>query len=216
MFSDNLLENLDSVTMMSEEEIRHEHHGRSSKGFLDSEKILKDIGIKEGDRFLDLGSGEGYFSIAAAQAVGKDGIVYAFDADQDSISRLHREIAEKKLANIKASVVDITKELPLPDESINLAFMSNVLHGLVANSEVDSTFKEIARVTAYNGRLAVIEFKKQESPHGPPLSIRLNPEDVETLAMAYGFLKESIQEAGPYHYVILLRKRWITTEQSHV
>ena len=216
MFSDNLLENLDSVTMMSEEEIRHEHHGRSSKGFLDSEKILKDIGIKDGDRFLDLGSGEGYFSIAASQALGKDGIVYAFDADQDSISRLHREIAEKKLANIKASVVDITKELPLPDENINLVFMSNVLHGLLANSEADSTFKEIARVTAYNGRLAVVEFKKQESPHGPPLSIRLNPEDVETLAMAYGFLKESIQEAGPYHYVILLRKRWITTEQSHV
>lgn len=51
-----------------------------------------------------------------------------------------------KLVNIEASVVDITKKLPLADESIRLAFMSNVLHGLVANNEQYSTLKEIARV----------------------------------------------------------------------
>ena len=156
-------------------EKRHEHHGRSSKGFLDSEKILKDIGIKKGDRFLDLGSGDGNFSIAASQAVGKEGIVYAFDVDQEAISGLQREISEKKLTNIKAFVADISKRLPLAVESISLAFMSNVLHGLVANGEADGAFKEIARATAPNGRLAVVEFKKQESPMGPPLSIRLNP-----------------------------------------
>lgn len=207
-FSDNLLENRDPITMMSEKaEKKHEHHGRSSKGFLDAEKILKDIGIKEGDRFMDLGSGEGYFSIAASQAVGKEGLVYALDVDGESIARLKNEIADRKLNNIEASVVDITKVLPLKDESISMAFMSNVLHGLVANNEADSTFKEIARVTANNGRLAVVEFKKQESPMGPPLSIRLNPEDVETLATKYGFSRESVQEAGPYHYAIILRKK---------
>ena len=60
--------------------------------------------------------------------------------------------------------------------------MSNVLHGLVENGEADSTLNEIARVTPYNGKLAVVEFKKQESPMGPPLSRRLNPDDVEVLA----------------------------------
>jgi predicted methyltransferase len=64
--------------MMSEKaEKKHEHHGRSSKGFLDSGKVLRYIGIREGDRFLDLGCGDGYFSIAASQVVGKDGIIYA-------------------------------------------------------------------------------------------------------------------------------------------
>jgi ubiquinone/menaquinone biosynthesis C-methylase UbiE len=203
--------------MMDEEaEKRHEHHGRSSKGFLDAGKVLKYIGIKEGDRFLDLGCGDGHFSIAASQAVGKDGLVYAFDVDEESIAQLQREIAEKKITNIKASVVDITKKLPLADESISLAFMSNdVLHGLVENGEADSTLNEIARVTTYNGKLAIVEFKKQESPMGPPLSIRLSHEDVETLARGYGFSKESVQEVGPHHYAIILRKRWIMTEQSH-
>ena len=136
-------------------ENRHEHHGKSSKGFLNSENILKDIGINEGDLFLDLGSGNGHFSIATSQVVGKDGIVYAFDVDHESISQLQKEIIKRKLSNIKASVVDITKELPLPEGNINLAFMSNVLHGLVANGEADSTLKEIARVTAQNGSCSV-------------------------------------------------------------
>ena len=149
---------------------RFEHHGKTSRGFLDSGKILSAIGIKVGDRFLDLGSGEGYFSIAASQAVGKQGMVYAYDADEKAISRLREEQTEKSITNIVPSVEDITKELPLGDEGINLAFMSNVLHGLVANSEADGTFKEISRVTANGGRLAIVEFKKQESPYGPPLS----------------------------------------------
>jgi len=201
--------------MVENAEKRHEHHGRSSKGFLDAGEVLRYIGINEGERFLDLGCGDGHFSIAASQAVGEDGLVYAFDVDEESIAQLQREIAEKKIANIKASVVDITKKLPLADESISLAFMSNVLHGLVENNEADSTLNEITRVTAYNGKLAVVEFKKQESPHGPPLSIRLSPEDVETLARGYGFSKESVQEVGSHHYAIILRKRWITTAQSH-
>jgi len=193
---------------MSEKgEKRHGHHGRSSKGFLDSGAILKSIGINKGDRFLDLGSGNGYFSIAASQAVGKDGLVYAFDVDADSIARLKKEVAEKTLTNIEASVIDVSQKLPLANESVNLTFMSNVLHGLVANGEADCTFKEIARVTMHNGRLAIVEFKKQESPMGPPLSIRLSSEDVDALAGGYGFSKESAQDAGPHHYTIILKKK---------
>jgi len=193
--------------MSEKAEKKHEHHGRSSRGFLDDGEVLKYIGINEGDRFLDLGCGNGYFSIAASQAVGKDGMVYAFDVDEESIAQLKSEIADRKLANIESSVVDITKKLPLADESISLAFMSNVLHGLVENDEADSTLKEIARVTAQNGRLAIVEFKKQDSPMGPPLSIRLTPEDVEALAQGYGFSKDSVQEVGPYHYAVILRKK---------
>jgi ubiquinone/menaquinone biosynthesis C-methylase UbiE len=188
-------------------EKRHEHHGRSSEGFLDAGMVLRYIGINEGDRFLDLGCGNGYFSIAASQVIGKDGIVYAFDADEESIAQLEREMAERKLTNIEASVVDITRKLPLADESINLAFMSNILHGLVENDEAEGAFGEIARVTAHNGRLAVVEFKKQESTIGPPLSIRLSPEDVEALARRYSFSTESVQEVGPHHYAMILREK---------
>jgi ubiquinone/menaquinone biosynthesis C-methylase UbiE len=173
---------------------------------LDAMKILKDIGLIEGDRFLDAGCGDGYFSVAAAKVVGDGGRVYAFDVDRDAIGRLEKEIAEKKLANIEAKVADVSRVLPLEDESVDVVFISNVLHGLVANGESERALKEVARVTRHQGKLAVVEFKKNESPMGPPLSIRLSPEDVEMLALGFGFSKVVVQEAGPYHYSIILRK----------
>ena len=192
--------------MSDRPEKRHEHKGMSSRDMLDAMKILKDIGLSKGDRFLDAGCGDGYFSIAASKFVGDGGRVYAFDVDSEAIGRLEEEIAEKKLANIEAKVADVSMVLPLEDESVDIVFISNVLHGLVANGESERALKEVARVTRHQGELAVVEFKKNETPMGPPLSIRLSPEDVEMLAKSYGFSKVAVKEAGPYHYSIILRK----------
>jgi ubiquinone/menaquinone biosynthesis C-methylase UbiE len=192
--------------MQNTAEKRHQHKGMSSRDMLDAMKILKDIGLNDGDRFLDAGCGDGYFSVAAAKVVGDGGRVYAFDVDSDAIGRLEKEIAEKELANIEAKVADISMVLPLEDESVDAVLISNVLHGLVTNRESERALKEVARVTRHQGELAVVEFKKNETPMGPPLSIRLGPEDVEMLAKGFGFSKVAVKEAGPYHYSIILRK----------
>ena len=192
--------------MSEAEELKHEHKGRSSREMLDARKILKDIGLKSGDQFLDAGCGDGYFSVAAAEVVGLGGRVYAFDIDDEGIVRLQKEIAEKKLANIEARVADVSRSLPLADESVDVVFISNVLHGLVANDGWERALKEVARVTRHHGMLAIVEFKKIETPMGPPLSIRLSPEDVEVLAKGYCFSKVAVKEAGPYHYSLILEK----------
>ena len=81
--------------MSNVSEKKHEHKGRSSRDMLDARKILKDIGLKSGDQFLDAGCGDGYFSEAVAGVVGLGGRVYAVDVDGDGIGRLQKEIAEK-------------------------------------------------------------------------------------------------------------------------
>ncbi len=190
---------------MDEKKKMHEHKGRSSRGFLDASKILGDIGLKEGDYFLDDGCGDGYISIAASEIVGKNGRVYAVDIDEEAIAGLNMEISKKGISNIEATVADAAK-VPVPDESIDVAFMANVLHGLAANGEADAAMKEISRVTKMGGKFSVVEFKKIQSPMGPPLSIRLDSEEVEALAGKYGFRNERVSEAGQYHYVLILVK----------
>jgi hypothetical protein len=49
--------------------------------------------------------------------------------DETVIARLRKEMAEKNLTNIIPSVIDVTKSLPVSDQTVSLAFMSNVLHG---------------------------------------------------------------------------------------
>ena len=191
---------------MAESE-KHFHHGRSSKEILDSNRVLSTIGLKKGDTFLDAGCGDGYMSIAASKIVGDEGKVYAVDVWEESINAFKEKIESENIKNIEASVADITQKIPADDESIDILYMGNVLHGFVENNEVESVMKEIQRVIKQGGSFAVVEFKKEESTHGPPLHVRITPEEVEEIAKNYGFAVNKVEEVGTYHYAIILVKK---------
>ena len=151
---------------MAESE-KHFHHGRSSKEILDSNRVLSTIRLKKGDTFLDAGCGDGYMSIAASEIVGDEGKVYAVDVWEEPINIFKEKIESENIKNIEASVADITQKIPVDDESIDTLYMGNVLHGFVENNEVKNVMKEIKRVIKQGGSFAVVEFKKEESTHGP-------------------------------------------------
>ncbi|HWQ20752.1 MAG TPA: class I SAM-dependent methyltransferase [Methanotrichaceae archaeon] len=193
-------------------EQKHEHHGRSSKGLLDPTNILESLHLRIGDTFLDAGCGDGYFSLAASEFIGGEGRVYAVDNDEAAINHLRKEIANRDIVNIEPIVADITDKIPLPNEIIDTTLMANVLHGLVANDELDGAMKEINRVMKHGGKLLehdakflVVEFKK-DSPMGPPSNIKLSPEQVQDIMAIYGFKNPTVNDIGLYHYSILLTR----------
>ncbi len=134
------------------------------------------------------------------------GRVYVLDVDEDAINALKKVIREKEIPNIDTIVTDASNKMPLFDESIDITFMSNILHGFVANCQADRVMEEVTRVTMHGGRLVVIEFKKQESPVGPPLSIRLIPEDLDRLTGKYGFRRNLEGDVGPYSYLAMFQR----------
>ena len=90
----------------------HMHHGKSSRDILSADEVLKATGIKEDDKFLDAGCGDGYISIEASSIVGDTGKVYAVDVYPESIKTVLNEIADKKLINMVALEADITRNYP--------------------------------------------------------------------------------------------------------
>ncbi|MBN1222349.1 MAG: methyltransferase domain-containing protein, partial [Candidatus Aminicenantes bacterium] len=74
--------------MIGESIKRHEHSGKSSKIFLNPAEILEEIGLRKGERLLDLGCGSGHAAIAAASVAGEDGAVFAVDSDSSAIDSL--------------------------------------------------------------------------------------------------------------------------------
>ena len=56
--------------------------------------FLYNIGLKKGQSVLDYGCGEGHHTIPAAEAVGKNGMIYAFDKDKEALNSLSKT-AEK-------------------------------------------------------------------------------------------------------------------------
>ncbi|MEN6291126.1 MAG: methyltransferase domain-containing protein [Methanobacterium sp.] len=190
---------------MAESE-KHFHHGRSSKEILDSNRVLSTVGLKKGDTFLDAGCGDGYMSLTASKIVGNEGKIIAVDVWEESIDAFKEKIESDNIKNIDAEVANITQKIPVDDESIDILYMGNVLHGFVENNEVETVMKEIQRVIKKGGSFAVVEFKKEESTHGPPLHVRITPEDIEEIVKNYGFAVNKVEEVGTYHYVTILTK----------
>ncbi|MGZ7136563.1 MAG: class I SAM-dependent methyltransferase, partial [Methanobacterium sp.] len=182
-------------------------HGRSSRQILDPSRILSAIGLKEGETFLDAGAGDGYMSIAASSIVGENGKVYAVDIYEESMNTLKNEIKNKKIENIIPIIADITKKIPIEDEIVDKCYMANVLHGFVENDEVNEVMTEINRIIKPNGTFNVIEFKKIENTPGPPMHVRLNPEDVKNIIENHNLNVKSIEEVGKYHYAVIATKK---------
>lgn len=180
---------------------RHEHAGKSSEGFLDAETILPALGLASGMAFLDAGSGTGHFSLAAAQLVGRSGCVFAIDVHCASIAEVRSRAAQANVDVVLPICLDLTVGLPLTQGSVDFVLMSNVLHGLIHNGEAKVPLREITRVLRTGGIFAVIEFKQEQTP-GPPLHVRLSPQQVREIIRPYGFCQSAILDVGPFNYAV--------------
>jgi ubiquinone/menaquinone biosynthesis C-methylase UbiE len=187
---------------MTDKKHGHVHHSKSTKDILSADKVLSAAGLKSGDVFLDAGCGDGYISIAASPLVEGEGKVYAIDVYPESIEIVKKDVQKKRIKNLEAIIADLTSEIPLIDDSVDLCVMANVLHGFVENGELDKVLPEIKRVIKLGGIFSVVEFKKIEGLQGPPFEVRLNPQDVENVLIKYGFEVTETVEVGKYHYLV--------------
>ena len=185
----------------------HIHHGKTSRDILSAGEVLKATGLKMGDIFLDAGSGDGYISIEASNIVGDNGKIYAMDVYPESIETVKKEIKDRNLDNIEAVVADITKTIPLDENSTDSILMANVLHGFVEGGEVDDIMANIVKVLKSGGVFTVVEFRKVESSRGPPFNVRISTGDVSSILNNYGFDIEDNYEIGKYHYIVRGVKR---------
>lgn len=197
---------MDSVNKFSrtcQPGMRDHHRGRGPSSFWmhEPDVIFGELDLKPGDVFLDLGCGTGDYSICAAEEVGETGIVYAADIQEHLIDNLIENAGAIGLNNIKGVVSNISEPLPFDDGTVDVCLISTVLHSVDLERYGEILFREIRRVLKPEGRLFVIECKKEEIQFGPPLHMRLSPEEIEVYASSCGFKRISFTDLG-YNYMI--------------
>ena len=178
----------------------HHHRGKSSESLLDKEVVLKELDIFSGQTILDAGCGNGYMSKEFSKLVKDSGKVYAIDPDDHVIEVLAGEI---KGSNITPILGDITKTTPLESSSIDLIYLSTVLHGF-SRSEVGGFQGEVKRLLKPNGILAIVEIKKEPTPFGPPMDIRFSPQELKEI---FTLVPKNTVEIGQFFYMQTFEKK---------
>jgi ubiquinone/menaquinone biosynthesis C-methylase UbiE len=169
------------------------------RSWYNPEAILHDI--RSGMVFMDIGCGDGFFSILAAKKVGENGKVYAVDTDASAIQKLKQKANAEGLKNITAKV-GAAEETVFCKECADYVFYSMVLHDFSDPVKVLQNAKQMIKP---NGHLIDLDWKKQEMTLGPPVRIRFSEEKASDLLQNAGFKVETVKEAGPYHYVIIAK-----------
>lgn len=179
--------------------------GKSSFDLIDKAKTFSVLDVKPNSSFLDLACGTGKYSIEVSKIIGKKGTVYAVDLWEEGIQALNSKIEAQNITNIKTIVADISKKIALEDNSIDACLMATIIHDLSKRAR-DATIREVARVLKPEGILNIIEFKKIDEGPGPPVDIRLQEGEIESIVSIHGFKKVYAGEAGAYNYILKFKR----------
>lgn len=182
----------------------HSKRGPSSFNMHDSICVFKEMNLKAGEIFVDLGCGIGEYSLYASRLVGENGKVIAVDVWAEMLDNLREEACSLNLANIKTIESDICQSINLTDHCADHCLLATVMHAQKITGKCKNLFPEIARILKPGAQLAIIECKKEEMPFGPPLSMRIAPEDLEKGIISFGFQKSLYVDLG-YNYLMLFR-----------
>ncbi len=153
-----------------------------------------------GVTLAEVGAGTGFFAIPGAAGVGPSGKVYAIDVSEDLVELLRERKVERNLPNF-FPVLSTTEKIPLESAIADVVLMANVLHDVP-----DSTIAEAVRLLKPEGRFLNLDWKKTETPGGPPLEIRLTPAEAEGVLKRFGLRLDASWEFGPHHYVLEFRR----------
>ena len=148
--------------------------------------------------FVDVGCGDGFFSVLAAKKVGANGKVYAVDIDASAIERLKSKAKAEGLSNITAKVGK-AEDVVFCRGCADFVFFSMDLHDFSDPAKVLQNAKQMMKP---DGRLIDLDWKKIDMPFGPPVSIRFSEEKATGLLRSAGFTVIDVRDAGPYHYVV--------------
>ena len=119
--------------------------------------MLRPVGCKQGEVWADLGAGQGRFTLALAELLGKDGVVHAVDKRKRDVQH-HEHPSHSSFASVTVLERDFTKPLGL--DNLDGVLMANSLH-YVRNQR--RLLGQLMLTIKPGGKLAIIEYETRRA-----------------------------------------------------
>ncbi len=166
------------------------------------EKALDALNLKPGMLVGDVGAGTGFYSIRIAKRIGPSGRVYANDIQPQMLQRLSESAARQKVTNIE-TVLGTALDPKLPAGLLDLVVLVDVYHEFSRPQQMLDRIRESLKP---NGRLVLLEFRKED----PNVPIRpehkMSVSDVKAEVTPEGFVFEKTIETLPWQHIIFFQK----------
>ena len=162
-------------------------------------EVLKALEISNTAVVADIGAGGGYFTEKFSKYLGPSGHVYATDVQDVMIAKLKQRVAKRRLNDVEVIRGEFDDPM-LPPASCDLAFFSSVY------KEIDGRIdymKKIKTALKPEARVAIIEFLPGLKTAGPPMEMRLQPEQVIQELSAAGFTLIKSYDFLPREYFLI-------------
>lgn len=116
------------------------------------DRVIATLALGRGVRVADIGAGGGYFTMRLAEAVGREGLVYAVDTDHGLLEQTVATARARGLANIEP--IFAGDGLPSLPEAVDVAFASNAYHHL---PDQPRYFAALIALLRPGGRVVIVE-----------------------------------------------------------
>lgn len=161
--------------------------------------LVDSLALHPGMTVAEIGAGTGYLMRFLVAAVGETGSVLLADVEPELIAHLRTRAEELGADNVVPILA--SKHAPrLPLGSVDLVLFLDTyhhIHGRVAY------MKSLQRHLRAGGRVAVVDWIKEELPKGPPLDHKIDRHQVIAEMQSAGYAFAGTPLELPYHYVLL-------------
>ena len=166
-------------------------------------EVITALKLKEGEVIADIGAGSGYFTFRLARHVGDSGRVYAVDVSPEMIVHLNRHIRDLKLTNV-VTILSAPDDPLLADASVDRFFICDTWHHIENHDRYLALLKKMLKP---GGQVVMIDFKKAETPMGPPMEIRIDRADLVKEMETNGFGLTAEHSFLPHQYFLVFKVR---------
>ena len=159
--------------------------------------IWDKLNMENPDKIVEIGAGTGFFSIAFLQQ-SNTATLYACDLSDTMIDWVKENVAPQY-----PHIIPLRAEehaVPLDDGTADLVYMINVHHEL---EDPMLTLEEAHRIAKPDGKIFIVDWKKEDMAEGPPKGIRYLPETVKDQLRHAGFEHVAIYNELPKHFLVI-------------